>query len=110
MDTKKIKAILSAVEHKSFSKAAEELSYTPSAMSHIADGLEQELGVKILIRSPFGVFLSPEGKELYEYMVAILEAEKKLMSASLAMSKEKEKHLVKQKIMYKVLDMNTQRI
>ena len=93
MDTKKIKAILSAVEHKSFSKAAEELSYTPSAMSHIADAFEQELGVKILVRSPLGVFLSPEGEELYEYMVAILEAEKKLMSASLAMSKEKEKHL-----------------
>ena len=33
MDSTKIKALLLAIEKKSFSKAAEELSYTPSAMS-----------------------------------------------------------------------------
>lgn len=93
MDTKKIKAILSAIEYKSFSKAADALSYTPSALSHIADNLEQELGVKIIIRSPLGISLSKEGEELYDYMLAIVEAEKKLMSASLALSKAKENHL-----------------
>ena len=93
MDTKKIKAILSAIEYKSFSKAADALSYTPSALSHIADNLEQELGVKIIIRSPLGISLSKEGEELYDYMLAIVEAEKKLMSASLALSKATENHL-----------------
>lgn len=93
MDTKKIKAILSAIEYKSFSKAADALSYTPSALSHIADNLEQELGIKIIIRSPLGISLSKEGEELYDYMLAIVEAEKKLMSASLALSKATENHL-----------------
>jgi DNA-binding transcriptional LysR family regulator len=93
MDTKKIRAILTAAEHKSFSKAANELSYTPSALTHIADNLERELGVKIIERTPLGISLSPQGEELYDYMVALLNAEKKLMSASHALSKAKENHL-----------------
>ncbi len=55
MDIQKIKVILSAIEHKSLSRAAEEISYTPSAMSHIADAIERELGVKILQRTPLGM-------------------------------------------------------
>jgi len=93
MDTQKIKAILSAIEHKSFSKAANELSYTPSALSHIADNLEKELGLKILIRTPLGIALTKEGEDLYDYMVALVEAEKKLTSASNKLSNQKEKHL-----------------
>ena len=90
MDTQKIKAILSAIEYKSLSKAADELSYTPTALSHIADNLEKELGVKILVRTPLGISLSKEGEELYDYLVAIVEAEKNLISASTAISKAKE--------------------
>ena len=93
MDTQKLKAILSAIEYKSLSKAAEELSYTPSALSHIADSLEKELGVKILDRSPLGISLSKEGEELYGYMTALIDAEKNLISASTALSKTKENHL-----------------
>lgn len=93
METQKIKAILSAIEYKSLSKAAEDLSYTPSALSHIADNLEKELGVKIIIRTPLGISLSEEGKELYDYMVALIEAEKNLISASTAILKSKENHL-----------------
>ena len=93
MDTQKIKAILSAIECGSLSKAACKLSYTPSALSHIADNLEKELGVKILIRSPLGISLSEEGQQLYDYMVDIVSAERKLMSAALALSKTKENHL-----------------
>ena len=93
MDTQKIKVILSALKHKSLSKAAEENSYTPSAMSHIADSLEQELGVKILERSPRGISLSEEGRVLYDYMVAVVEAEKTLISQAENLISEKEKHL-----------------
>ena len=93
MDTQKIKAILSAVEHKSLSKAAEELSYTPSAMSHIADSVEHELGVKILMRTPLGVSFSEEGKELYDYMKALIDAEKALTSAAATLRQSKENRL-----------------
>lgn len=93
MDTQKIKVILSAIEHKSLSKAAEEASYTPSAMSHIADSLEHELGVKILVRTPLGISLSKEGEELYGYLVAVIEAEKNLLRASSTLAQSKENHL-----------------
>lgn len=93
MDTQKIKAILSAVEHKSLSKAAEELSYTPSAMSHIADSIEHELGVKILMRTPLGVSLSDEGKMLHNHMKAIIDAEKSLINAAQALRQSKENRL-----------------
>ena len=93
MDTQKIKAILSAIGHKSLSKAAEELSYTPSAMSHIADSIENELGVKILMRTPLGVSLSDDGKELYGYMTALIDAEKNLVSAAASLTQSKENRL-----------------
>ena len=72
MDTLKIKTILSAVENKSFSKTAEELSYTPSALSHMADSLEQELGVKLLKRTPKGVELTENGEKLKDKLQAVL--------------------------------------
>lgn len=93
MDTQKINVILSAIRYKSLSKAAEEISYTPSAMSHIADSLEQELGVKILVRTPLGISLSKEGEALYEYLVAVADAEKRLLHAARTLTKTKENHL-----------------
>ena len=93
MDTQKIKAILSALEYKSLSKAAREVSYTPSALSHIADSLEKELGVKIMVRTPLGISLSREGEELYRYLVDVVEAEKRLLQASRALITSKENRL-----------------
>ena len=93
MDIKSIKTILSAVKHKSLSKAASELSYTPSALSHMADSLEAELGVKILNRSPMGISLTKDGEELYNSLTAVVEAEKALLQAAKALQKEKENHL-----------------
>ena len=61
MDTNKIKMFLLTEKYKSFSKTAEEFSYTPSAISHIADSLEEELGVKLFIRSRKGVELTEAG-------------------------------------------------
>lgn len=78
METFKIKAILSAVKHKSLSKAAEEFSYTPSAFSHILTNFEEELGVKIFNRSSKGVVLSEEGEKLYEAFCDVKKAEDKI--------------------------------
>lgn len=78
MDTSKIKAIFTAIECKSMSKAAEALSYTPSAMSHIADSVEKELGVRILKRTPLGVEWSEEGKRLEPSLRKLVEAEEEL--------------------------------
>ena len=82
METMKIKAILSAAKYKSLSRAAEDFSYTPSALSHMADSLEEELGVKLLLRTRAGVSLTEEGKLLAEKMDAVLRAENELIAAA----------------------------
>ncbi len=80
METSKIKALLSAIKNKSLSKAAEEFGYTPSALSHIADSLEEELGVTILKRTPMGVELTKEGQIVCEKLENVILAEKELFS------------------------------
>ena len=79
MDIAKIKVVLLAIEKKSFSKAAEELSYTPSALSHIADSIETELGVKILNRTFSGIKLTENGKIIYPHLKAMVNAEQELL-------------------------------
>ena len=64
MDIFKIKTFLRAVELGSLSKAAQELDYAPSALSHMLRSLEQDLGVPLLKRSPAGICLTEAGQQL----------------------------------------------
>lgn len=64
MDVFKIKTFLRAVELGSLSKAARELDYAPSALSHMLRSLEQELGLPLLKRSPAGISLTEAGEQL----------------------------------------------
>ena len=57
-------AFLKVVELSSFTKAAEILGYTQPAMSQMIASLENELGIKLLYRSRYGVRLTPEGEQL----------------------------------------------
>ncbi len=82
METNKIKALLSAVKAGSLSRAAEEFLYTPSALSHMADSLEEELHIKLLSRTHTGVELTAEGKALYEKLNAVISAEEELVRAA----------------------------
>jgi signal peptidase I len=66
------------VEKKSLSKAAEEFSYTPSALSHAADSVERELGVKLLKRTYAGVSLTEEGEKLLHALRSFVASEEKL--------------------------------
>ena len=43
MDTKKLEALAAAVEHGSFTRAAEALGYTQSGMTHMMNSLEREI-------------------------------------------------------------------
>ena len=86
METSKIKGLLLAAKYQSLSRAAEEFSYTPSALSHIADALEEELGVKLLSRTHAGVSLTEEGILLKEKMEAVLRAEDELRIAATAIA------------------------
>lgn len=76
MDTMKIKAVLAAAKHGSLSKAAEEFSYTPSALSHLLASFEGEIGVRLFERTAKGVSLSAQGEKLLPKFEEMLLAEK----------------------------------
>jgi DNA-binding transcriptional LysR family regulator len=48
MDTVKFKAFIECVNRGSVTAAAQELNYTPSAVSQLITSLEKELGVKVI--------------------------------------------------------------
>ena len=55
------------VEQNNFTKAAENLFISQSALSKSIQSLEEELGVSLFIRSPRELKLTEEGKLVYEY-------------------------------------------
>lgn len=61
-------ALQKIVEMGSFSKAAQALGYTQSAMSQMVASLEEEWSIKLLNRSRTGAKLTIEGAELYPYI------------------------------------------
>ena len=78
MDSKKVKALLIAIERGSLTAAAAELGYTQSGLTHMMNSLEDELGVNLLVRSKTGVHFSPAGQALAEDMRHLLEASEAL--------------------------------
>jgi DNA-binding transcriptional LysR family regulator len=55
MNTEKISALLLTIEKGSISAAAEQINYTPSAVSRCIQSLEKEIGLPLLKRSKSGV-------------------------------------------------------
>ena len=74
METKKVKALLAAVESGSLTAAAEQLGYTQSGMTHMMNALEEELGLSLLVRSKTGIRLSSAGQLLLPEMTALVSA------------------------------------
>lgn len=74
MDTKKVRALLTAVNSGSLSSAAESLGYTQSGLTHMMNSLEDELNLTLLVRNRAGVRLSPAGLALQEEMQSLLNA------------------------------------
>lgn len=65
-------------ELKSFTKAAQELGYSQSAVSQIIKSLEEEMGARLIIRSRGGFELTAEGRAYLPYFEAIRNAEEAL--------------------------------
>lgn len=80
MDDRKLKTLLATVRAGSFSKAAEELICTQSAVTQTMNSLEDELGVKLVERSRKGVTLSKEGEELFPFIIEAESALQRLQS------------------------------
>ena len=76
MENSKFRAFIECINQGSVTAAADVLGYTPSAVSQLISSLENELGLKLLIRSQKGVTLTNEGKEIAPAIKASLAAEK----------------------------------
>ena len=70
----------------SFSRAAEELGYTQSAVSQIVKSLEEEFSTTLLVRARNGLSLTANGGELLPYIRAVCGAHRDL--------KEKQKEML----------------
>ena len=79
MEDHRLKAFCLIVEMKSFSKAAEAKLITQSAMSHLIKSLEDDLGVKLLIRHGKTIVPTPAGRVLYDHSQQILKQYKNMV-------------------------------
>lgn len=73
MDIKQLKYFVTIVKAKSFSKAAKRLFVSQSAMSKAMQGLEAELGIKLIYFSGKNMHVTPYGAQLYNMAVNLIE-------------------------------------
>jgi DNA-binding transcriptional LysR family regulator len=78
-------AFIKAIETGSFTKAAEELGYTQSAISQMVHSLEEDLSTTLILRSRTGITLTPDGEEFLPFIKNICNSHRKL--------KEKQKEM-----------------
>ncbi|MBA9026090.1 LysR family transcriptional regulator [Peribacillus huizhouensis] len=79
-------AFIKAIETGSFTRAAEELGYTQSAISQMVHSLEKELSTTLIVRSRTGITLTADGEEFFPYITNIYHSHRKLL--------EKQKEMV----------------
>ena len=78
MDTKKLAALAAAVRLGSFTRAAEELGYTQSGLTHMMNSLEKDVGFPLLVRGRTGVRLTPAGQRIFPLVQECLNGAKAL--------------------------------
>jgi DNA-binding transcriptional LysR family regulator len=71
-------AFIKTIETGSFTKAAEELGYTQSAISQMVHSLEEELSTILILRSRTGITLTPDGEEFLPYIKKICNSHREL--------------------------------
>ena len=80
MESKKLEALLMAVDLGSFTTAAEVLGYTQSGLTHMMNSLEKEVGFTLLERGRSGVRLTEEGERIAPAVREFLQANARLDS------------------------------
>ena len=72
MTLQNLRYIVEVANCRSFSKAAKTLYMSQSALSAAVKDLEEELGIRIFLRSNRGVTLTPEGEDCLKYCKEII--------------------------------------
>lgn len=67
------------METGNFTKAAEKLGYTQSAISQMVHSLEEELSTTLILRSRKGVTLTPDGEQFLPYIKKIYNSHRELI-------------------------------
>ena len=67
IETSQLQTLVAVTKARSFSRAAEDLGVTQSAISQSIKNLESKLDIKIFKRSGKNVVLTPEGERLYAF-------------------------------------------
>ena len=78
MNIRKYEAYVRAVELGSLSKAAEELGYTQSGISHMMQSLEDEVGFPLMVRTSSGIVPNHEGEMLLPIIRQLLNTNEAL--------------------------------
>ncbi|MBU5627366.1 LysR family transcriptional regulator [Oscillibacter sp. MSJ-2] len=78
MDITKYEVLLRAVDCGSLTRAAEEMGYTQSGISHMMKSLETEFGFPLLVRGRSGVTLTKGGESILPYIRTIVNANRHL--------------------------------
>lgn len=82
MKLSQLKMFVAVVESGSFSAAAAQLDCTQSRISHAVGGLEQELGVRLLLRSHDGSALTDAGHRVLDKARQMLRIEASLLDTA----------------------------
>ena len=88
---------LKVVETGSFKAAAKALGYTQAGVSYIVNGMEEETGLQLFIRSREGVRLSCEGEELL-YCVRQIRNSERLFAEKISEIKQLESGSVRVRV------------
>ncbi len=78
MNIRKYEAYVRAVELGSLSKAAEQLGYTQSGISHMMQSLEEEVGFPLMTRTSAGILPNSEGELLLPVIRQLLSTSESL--------------------------------
>ena len=78
MNIRKYEAFVRAVELGSLSKAAEELGYTQSGISHLMQSLEDEVGFSLMVRTSTGISPNTVGEMLLPVIRELLRTSEAL--------------------------------
>ena len=78
MNLKKYEAFVKVIDLGSLTRAAQDIGYTQSGVSHMIQALEEELGFLLLRRSRSGVQLTSEGEALLPVIRSILNSSEQL--------------------------------
>ena len=82
MNITRYQIFLKVVERGSFTRAAEELGFTQSTVSHAIQTLETDMDLPLLVRSRSGVSLTADGRALLPYMAEICHAQHRMEQAA----------------------------